>query len=596
MTNVVKGVVTGEMLVDGRQRDNSFQRKTGYVQQQDLHLETSTVREALNFSALLRQPAHVSRAEKLDYVNDVIKLLEMEEYADAVVGVPGEGLNVEQRKRLTIGVELAAKPQLLLFLDEPTSGLDSQTSWAICDLMEKLTKNGQAILCTIHQPSAMLFQRFDRLLFLAKGGRTVYFGPVGKNANVLLDYFRRNGGFECPANANPAEYMLEVIGAAPGSHSDVDWPAVWSSSPEKVEVHRELAQMKEQLPQVTKPAANPNDKGSYREFAAPLPAQLYEVLKRVFVQYWRTPSYIYSKLFLVTLSGLFMGFSFYNEGTSQQALQNQLFAIFLLFTIFGQLVQQIMPLFVTQRSLYEARERPSKTYSWLVFILSNIFVELPWNTLAGTLIFFTWYYPIGLYKNAYQADQVTERGGLMYLLVLAFLLFTSTFASMMISAIETAETAGNMGNLLFSLSLIFCGALASPTALPGFWIFMYRVSPFTYLVDAMLSVGLANTSVVCAANELLHFNPPSGQTCGAYMTRWISEAGGYLENPNATTDCGFCAISSTNTFLTAVSSNYSDRWRDFGILWGFIVFNIFAAILLYWLVRVPKKSKKQKAE
>lgn len=378
-TRVTMGVVTGEMLVDGRQRDNSFQRKTGYVQQQDLHLETSTVREALNFSAILRQPAHVSRAEKLDYVTDVIKLLDMEEYADAVVGVPGEGLNVEQRKRLTIGVELAAKPQLLLFLDEPTSGLDSQTSWAICDLMEKLTKNGQAILCTIHQPSAMLFQRFDRLLFLAKGGRTVYFGPVGKNAHVLLDYFRRNGGFECPENANPAEYMLEVIGAAPGSHSDVDWPATWNTSPEKAEVRRELAQMKEELPQVTQPASSPNDSGSYKEFAAPLATQQVEVTKRVFVQYWRTPSYIYSKLVLVTLSGLFMGFSFYNMGTSQQALQNQLFAIFLFFTIFGQLVQQIMPLFVTQRSLYEARERPSKTYSWVVFITSNIFVELPWN-------------------------------------------------------------------------------------------------------------------------------------------------------------------------------------------------------------------------
>ena len=85
------GVITGEMLVDGRQRDSSFQRKTGYVQQQDLHLETSTVREALNFSALLRQPAHVSRKEKLDYVTEVIKLLDMEQYADAVVGVPGEG-------------------------------------------------------------------------------------------------------------------------------------------------------------------------------------------------------------------------------------------------------------------------------------------------------------------------------------------------------------------------------------------------------------------------------------------------------------------------------------------------------------------------
>lgn len=151
-TRTTMGVITGEMLVDGKPRDDSFQRKTGYAQQQDLHLSTSTVREALVFSALLRQPAHVSRQEKLDYVEEVIKLLDMSEYADAVVGVPGEGLNVEQRKRLTIGVELAARPQLLLFLDEPTSGLDSQTSWAILDLLDKLKKNGQAILCTIRKP------------------------------------------------------------------------------------------------------------------------------------------------------------------------------------------------------------------------------------------------------------------------------------------------------------------------------------------------------------------------------------------------------------------------------------------------------------
>lgn len=132
--------------------------------------------QALEFSALLRQPSSTPRDERLAYVDEVIRLLDMQEYADAIVGVLGEGLNVEQRKRLTIGVELAAKPPLLLFVDEPTSGLDSQTSWAIVDLLEKLSKAGQSILCTVHQPSAMLFQRFDRLLLLAEGGRTVYFG------------------------------------------------------------------------------------------------------------------------------------------------------------------------------------------------------------------------------------------------------------------------------------------------------------------------------------------------------------------------------------------------------------------------------------
>lgn len=90
-TRVTMGVVTGEVLVDGLPRDDSFQRKTGYVQQQDVHLPTSTVREALQFSALLRQPAHFTRQERLDYVEEVLVLLGMQSYADAVVGVPGVG-------------------------------------------------------------------------------------------------------------------------------------------------------------------------------------------------------------------------------------------------------------------------------------------------------------------------------------------------------------------------------------------------------------------------------------------------------------------------------------------------------------------------
>lgn len=91
------------MLVNGKGVDASFQRKAGYVQQQDLHLETTTVREALRFSAMLRQPKSVSKKEKFDFVEDVIQMLGMHDFAEAVVGRPGEGLNVEQRKLLTIG-------------------------------------------------------------------------------------------------------------------------------------------------------------------------------------------------------------------------------------------------------------------------------------------------------------------------------------------------------------------------------------------------------------------------------------------------------------------------------------------------------------
>lgn len=204
------GIITGDMLVNGCPLPASFQRETGYVQQQDVHLSTSTVREALRFSAILRQPKSVSKKEKFSYVEQVIGMLNMGDFAEAVVGSPGEGLNVEQRKLLTIGVELAAKPGLLLFLDEPTSGLDSQSAWSICAFLRKLADSGQAVLSTIHQPSAVLFQQFDRLLFLAKGGKTVYFGDLGKQSKILLDYFERNGARKCDAseNVSPASIIL----------------------------------------------------------------------------------------------------------------------------------------------------------------------------------------------------------------------------------------------------------------------------------------------------------------------------------------------------------------------------------------------------
>ena len=139
------------------------------AEQMDVHEGTATVREAMRFSAYLRQPHHVPESQKDADVEEIIELLELQPLADALVA----SLGVEARKRLTIGVELASKPELLLFLDEPTSGLDGQSAWNIVRFLRKLADHGQAILCTIHQPSSLLFESFDRLLLLQRGGETV---------------------------------------------------------------------------------------------------------------------------------------------------------------------------------------------------------------------------------------------------------------------------------------------------------------------------------------------------------------------------------------------------------------------------------------
>ncbi|KAL1956581.1 hypothetical protein VTO42DRAFT_7052 [Malbranchea cinnamomea] len=578
------GVITGEMLVNGKPLDPSFQRKTGYVQQQDLHLETTTVREALQFSAILRQPKSVSRKAKYEYVEEVIKMLNMEDFAEAVVGTPGEGLNVEQRKLLTIGVELAAKPALLLFLDEPTSGLDSQSSWSIVQFLRKLANSGQAVLSTIHQPSAILFQEFDRLLFLAKGGKTVYFGDIGENSKTLLSYFERNGAEPCGQEENPAEYMLNIVGAGPSGHSAQDWPTIWKNSPEAEEVQAEIDRIhaekaKEQLTQ----QAN-QDTG---EFAMPFRYQLLYVTHRVFQQYWRTPSYIYGKLILVVVSSLFIGFTFYLQNNTTAGLQNTLFSIFMLTTIFSTLVQQIMPRFVTQRSLFEVRERPSRAYTWKAFLLANIIVELPYQALLGVLAWACLYWPVfGVGQSALQR-------GLFVIYSVQFYLFTSTFAHMVIAGLPDAETGGHIATTLFSLMLTFNGVLQPPDRLPGFWIFMYRVSPLTYTVGGLAAVGLHGRQVRCARNEMAIFDPPSGSTCGQYMQQFFAGGGlGVLNNPNALADCQFCPLSDADQFLAGSRIFWGDVWRNFGIGWAYIGFNIVAAIVLYHTFRVHRPSKR----
>jgi len=382
--------------------------------------------------------------------------------------------------------------------------------------------------------------------------------------------------------------MLEVIGAVGGIQAVHDWAEVWNSSPEKAAVQAELAEMERTLSQL--PQQQDSHGSAALSFAAPFTTQLLVVIKRVFQQYWRTPVYIYSKTFLCVSTALFIGLSFLQSNNSLQGLQNQMFSIFMLLTIFGNLAQQMMPHFVTQRALYEVRERPSKTYDWKAFMFANIVVELPWQTLMAAFTFILWYYPIGLYRNAEPTNTVTERGGLMFLYIWVFYIWTSTFAHAVIAGVETAEAGGNLANLFFSLCLIFCGVLASPDVFPRFWIFIYRLSPFTYLVSGMLSTGVANALVECSNIEILHLQPENGATCGEWMSEWIGKVGGYLVNENATSDCGYCSVRETDAYLELVGSDYSLRWRDWGLLIVYCVFNVGAALGFYWLARVPKVS------
>lgn len=135
--------------------------------------------------------------------------------------------------------------------------------------------------------------------------------------------------------------------------------------------------------------------------------------------------------------------------------------------------------------------------------------------------------------------------------------------------------------------------LVFPKALPGFWVFMYRASPLTYLSNGIILGGLGNTRITCSSKELLRIDvlPPGFDTCGDYLGPYARSANGYVENPSATGSCLYCPIADTNSFLGGLGMNTRDPWRNVGFMMVYIVFNVLATFGFYWMARVPRKSK-----
>lgn len=245
---------------------------------------------------------------------------------------------------------------------------------------------------------------------------------------------------------------------------------------------------------------------------------------------------------------------------------------------------QIQPHFITQRDLYEVRERPSKAYSWQAFMLANIIVEIPYQIITSILIW-------ACFNYAVIGIQSSDRQVLVLLFVIHLFLYASSFAQMTIAALPDAETAASIVTILAMMSIIFSGVLQTPDALPGFWIFMYRVSPFTYWIGGIVATMLHDRPVVCSSAETATFNPPSGLTCQEYLEPLLSRAPGLLQNPQATEACRYCAFRVADQYLSTSKILWSERWRNYGIVWAFIGFNMFIAVMSYYLFRVRKWSR-----
>jgi ABC-type multidrug transport system permease subunit len=245
-----------------------------------------------------------------------------------------------------------------------------------------------------------------------------------------------------------------------------------------------------------------------------------------------------------------------------------------------------MPKFVNQRSLYELRERPAKTYSWKVFLLSQFLVELPWQILLGVC---TW---ASFYFSVYGSDQSPQRQALVLLFVVQFFIFASSFAQFVVAALPNPALGSMLAVFMFLLSLLFNGIMQPPSALPHFWKFMNRVSPLTYYVGGISATALHGRPIHCSDRELSLFDPPVGQTCGQYLHEFLVAAEGELYNSESSRQCQYCPFRSADQYLAIRNIAWDDRWRNFGIFWVYVIFNVSGAIVLYYLFRVLPHSRK----
>ncbi|XP_027084814.1 pleiotropic drug resistance protein 1-like [Coffea arabica] len=471
------GYIEGTISISGYpKKQETFARIAGYCEQNDIHSPHVTVYESLLYSAWLRLPNEVDASTRKMFVEEVMELVELTPLREALVGLPGvSGLSTEQRKRLTIAVELVANPSII-FMDEPTSGLDARAAAIVMRTVRNTVNTGRTVVCTIHQPSIDIFDAFDELVLLKRGGEEIYVGPLGHHSSELIKYFEGiDGVSKIRDGYNPATWMLDVTSLAQESALGVNFAELYKSS----ELHR---RNKTLIKELSTPAPGSKDLFFPTAYSQPFFTQFTACLWKQHLSYWRNPKYTAVRLIFTTFIALMFGTVFWNLGskrTVRQDLFNAMGSMYAAVLFIGvQNATAIQPVIAIERTVFY-RERAAGMYSALSYAFGQIVIELPY-ILVQTIIY-------GVLVYAMIGFEWTAAKFFWYLFFMYFtLLYYTTYGMMTVAVTPNQQVAAIASSAFYILWNLFSGFLIPKPKIPVWWRWYYYICPVAWTLYGLV--------------------------------------------------------------------------------------------------------------
>ncbi|KAL7119863.1 hypothetical protein ACP275_02G087500 [Erythranthe tilingii] len=472
------GTVEGEIKIGGYPKvQSTFARVSGYCEQTDIHTPQITVEESVVFSAWLRLDPTINPKTKYEFVKEVLETIELDNIKDALVGLPGvDGLSTEQRKRLTIAVELVANPSII-FMDEPTTGLDARAAAIVMRAVKNVANTGRTIVCTIHQPSIDIFEAFDELLLLKAGGRMIYCGPLGENSSKVIEYFEAISGVpKIRDNYNPATWMLEVTSASSEGELAIDFADTFKNSA----LHE---QNKELVRKMSVPPSGSEDLHFPTRYSQNGWGQFKSCLWKQHLSYWRSPKYNLMRSIHMLFAAFLFGILFWGQGkkiNNQQSLFTLLGAMYSS-TLFCGInnSSSVLPYVSTERTVLY-RERFAGMYASWAYSAAQVIIEIPY-LLAQAIAFTVITYPmIGYYWSVYKVFWY-------FYTMFCTLLYFTYLGMMLVSITPNFPVAAISQSAFYTMFNLFAGFLIPHPQIPRWWIWFYYLVPTSWSLNGMLT-------------------------------------------------------------------------------------------------------------